>query len=207
MKVTNIVALLVAMGIATTAAAQSGRTLEEVKSEAQARADRNAYPLIGLKPDEVREALGRLKSLEPDDWAAAWSPLGDRYVAKKDFHQAWLYYSFARWPVPNSPGKEQAYAKALDAYWNYAKKYNPPLEIMKVPYEGGEVVGYLRMPKNARNIPFIIAVAGLDSRKEEMIDRFGQLAERGIGVLALDSPGTGQSGVMPVEPNADYSLS
>jgi len=200
-------ALVVAAGFATAVFAQSGRTLEEVKTEAQARADRNAYPLIGLKPDEVREALGRLKSLEPDDWAAAWSPLGDRYMQKKDFHQAWLYYSFARWPVPNSPGKEKAYAHALDAYWQYAKKYNPPLEIMKVPYEGNEVVGYLRMPKNAKNIPFIIAVAGLDSRKEEMIERFGPLAERGIGVLALDSPGTGQSGVMPVVPGADKSLS
>ena len=203
----KILALLIAAGIATTATAQSGRTLEEVKLEAQARADRNAYPLIGLKPDEVREALGRLKSLDPDDWAAAWSPLGDRHMAKKDFHQAWLYYSFARWPVPNSPGKERAYAKALDAYWQYAKKYDPPLEIMKVPYEGGEVVGYLRMPKNAKNIPFIIAVAGLDSRKEEMIERFGPLAERGVGVLALDSPGTGQSGVKPVVPGADKSLS
>lgn len=39
------------------------RTLEELKAEAQARADRNGYPLIGLKPDEVREALSRLKSL------------------------------------------------------------------------------------------------------------------------------------------------
>ena len=199
-------AFLFAVFAAQSAFAQSGRTLEEVKVEAQARADRNAYPLIGLKPEEVREALGRLKSLEPDDWAAAWSPLGDRYVASKDFHQAWLYYSFARWPVPNSPGKEKAYAKALDAYWQYAKKYNPPLEIMKVPYEGSDVVGYLRMPKNAKNIPFIIAVAGLDSRKEEMIERFGPLAERGIGVLALDSPGTGQSGVKAA-PGMEKSLS
>src|SRR5256885_9662260 len=104
-------ALIIGLAVALNVHAQSGRTLEEVKAEAQARADRNAYPLIGLKPDEVREALGRLKSLEPDDWAAAWSPLGDRYVASKDFHQAWLYYSFARWPVPNSPGKEKAYAQ------------------------------------------------------------------------------------------------
>ena len=199
-------AFLFAVLAAQSAFAQSGRTLEEVKVEAQARADRNAYPLIGLKPEEVREALGRLKSLEPDDWAAAWSPLGDRYVASKDFHQAWLYYSFARWPVPNSPGKEKAYAKALDAYWQYAKKYNPPLQILKIPYEGSEVVGYLRMPKNAKNIPFIIAVAGLDSRKEEMIERFGPLAERGIGVLALDSPGTGQSGVKAA-PGMEKSLS
>jgi len=187
--------------------AQSGRTLEELKAEAQARADRNAYPLIGLKPEEVREALSRLTSLDRDEWAASWSQIGDRYMAKKDFHQAWLYYSFARWPVPNSPGKQRAYDKALEAYLAYAKKYDPPLEVLRVPYEGSEVVGYVRMPKGARHAPFVVAIAGLDSRKEEMIERFGPLAERGIGVLALDSPGTGQSGVKAAAPGTEKSLS
>jgi len=191
----KILALLVAAGIATTASAQSGRNLEELKAEAQARADHNAYPLRDLKPDDVREALGGLTSMDRDEWAASWSQIGDRYMAKRDFHQAWLYYSFARWPVPNSPGKQKAYEKALEAYLQYAKKYDPPLELLRVPYEGSEVVGYIRMPKNAKNVPLIVAIAGLDSRKEEMIERFGPLAERGIGVVALDSPGTGQSGV------------
>ncbi|HZE61617.1 MAG TPA: alpha/beta fold hydrolase [Burkholderiales bacterium] len=198
--------LFIGFAFAVAVQAQSGRTLEELKAETQARADRNAYPLIGLKPDEVREALGRLASMDRDEWAASWSQIGERYMAKKDFHQAWLYYSFARWPVPNSPGKQRAYDKALEAYWAYAKKYDPPLEILRVPYEGSEVVGYLRMPKNAKNVPFVIAIAGLDSRKEEMIERFGPLAERGIGVLALDSPGTGQSGVKAA-PGVEKSLS
>src|SRR6266852_6950716 len=145
----RIAATALAVGIAVLCAATrsdgqttSGRTLEELKAEAQARADRNAYPLIGLKPDEVREALGRLTSLDRDEWAASWSLVGDRYMAKKDFHQAWLYYSFARWPVPNSPGKQRAYEKALDAYLQYAKKYDPPLEVLRVPFEGREIVGY-----------------------------------------------------------------
>src|SRR5579859_3668000 len=128
----KIGALLAAAGVAATlaatGAAQSGRTLEELKAETQARADRNAYPLIGLKPDDVREALGRLTSLDRDEWAASWSQLGERYMAKQDFRQAWLCYSFARWPVPNSPGKQRAYEKALAAYLAYARKYDPPLE-------------------------------------------------------------------------------
>jgi pimeloyl-ACP methyl ester carboxylesterase len=204
----TLAVLFLALGtLATSSYAQSGRTLEELKAEAQARADRNAYPLIGLKPDEVREALGRLTKLDGDEWAASWSQIGDRYIAKKDFHQAWLYYSFARWPVPNSPGKQRAYDKALEAYLAYAKKYDPPLEVLRVPYEGSEVVGYVRMPKGARHAPFVVAIAGLDSRKEEMIERFGPLAERGIGVLALDSPGTGQSGVKAAAPGTEKSLS
>src|SRR5438874_9337526 len=95
--------------------AQTGRTLDELKAETQARADRNAYPLIGLKPGDVREALARLTSLDRDEWAASWSEIGDRYMAKGDFRQAWLTYSFARWPVPNSRGKQRAYEKALEA--------------------------------------------------------------------------------------------
>jgi pimeloyl-ACP methyl ester carboxylesterase len=196
--------LITALVFSTAAAAQDGRSLDELKAETQARADRNAYPLIGLKPDEVREALSRLTSLDRDEWAASWSLLGDRYMAKKDFHQAWLYYSFARWPVPNSPGKQKAYEKALEAYLAHAKRLDPPLESVRVPYEGSEVVGYLRMPKGA-SVPFVIAIAGLDSRKEEMVERFAPLVARGIGLLALDSPGTGQSGVKAAA-GADKSL-
>jgi pimeloyl-ACP methyl ester carboxylesterase len=203
----RIILTLVLGALLCSAHAQSGRTLEELKAEAQARADRNAYPLIGLKPDEVREALGRLTSLDRDEWAASWSQLGERYMAKKDYRQAWLYYSFARWPVPNSPGKQRAYEKALEAYREYAKKYEPPLEVLRVPYEGSEVIGYLRLPKGAAQpVPLVVAIAGLDSRKEEMIERFAPFVERGIAVVALDSPGTGQSGVKAA-PGTEKSLS
>src|SRR6266850_4953631 len=62
------------------------------------------------------------------------------------------------------------------------------------------------MPKGARHVPFVIAISGLDSRKEENIERFAPLVERGVGVLALDSPGTGQSG-MKAAPGVEKSLS
>ena len=195
------------------------RTLEELKAETQARADRNAYPLIGLKPEEVREALARLKSLDRDEWAASWSMIGDRYMAKAerelssspgqadtDYWQAWHYYSFARWPVPNSPGKQHAYEKALTAYLAHAKLLDPPLEVVRIPYEGKEVVGYVRMPKATKPVPMVVAISGLDSRKEEMVERFAPLLQHGVGVLALDSPGTGQSPVK-AGPGAERTVS
>ena len=199
---------LAALACATFAVAlaqPAGRTLEELKAEAQARADRNAYPLIGLKPAEVREALGRLKSLDPDEWAASWSEIGDRYMAAGDYASAWRYYSFARWPQPTSPGKQRAYSKALEAYLAYAKRLDPPVEVVRADYEGHEVVGYLRIPKTGP-APLIVAISGLDSRKEENIERFAPLVDRGVAVLVLDSPGTGQSGVK-AEPGAEKSLS
>lgn len=192
--------------VCLSAAAQSGRTLEELKAEAQARADRNAYPLIGLKPDEVREALGRLKSLDGDEWAASWSQIGDRYMAQGNYDAAWRYYSFARWPQPTSPGKQRAYEKAVDAYLQFARRFDPPVQVVRVPYEGSEVVGLLRVPKSSGAVPLVIAISGLDSRKEENVERYAPFVDKGIAVLALDSPGTGQSGVK-ASPGADRSIS
>ena len=36
------------------------RTLPELKAETQARADRGAYPVTGLKPEDVKEALAEV---------------------------------------------------------------------------------------------------------------------------------------------------
>src|SRR5690349_3570841 len=102
------------------------RSIEELKAETQARADRHAYPLAGLKPADVREALAHITSLDRDEWAAAWSAVAAKYAAsakaaevagrtkeaKENYLQAWRLYSFARWPTPNSAGKQQAYAQA-----------------------------------------------------------------------------------------------
>jgi len=182
------------------------RTLEALKAEVQARADRNAYPLIGLAPDEVREALARLPGLDRDAWADAWSAIGDRHAQRGDPLTAWRYYSFARWPQPDSPGKQRAYEKALDAYLRHAKRYDPPLERIRISRDSGETVALLRLPKGASGAPLVVAISGLDSRKEENIERFAPFVERGVGVLALDSPGTGQSGVKAA-PGAEATIS
>src|SRR5258708_5561288 len=218
--VLQLVAGAVGLALAGAATAQTApqRTLDELKAETQARADRNAYPVTGLKPDEVREALARLKSLDRDEWAASWSVVGDRYMAKaqdetaaapaaadKDFTQAWLYYSFARWPVPNSPGKAKAYAKALDAYVAHGRLLDPPLQLVRIPFDGKEIIGYLQMPKGAAAAPMGVAISGLDSRKGDMAERFRPMLAYGVGSLALDAPGTGQSPIKAA-PGAERML-
>jgi len=127
----------------TGAIAQSGgpRNLEELKAETQKRVDRNVAPAGGLKSEDAREALAKIHSLDRDEWAAAWSVIADRYAsragseessdktkAQQDYLLAWRYYSFARWPTPNSPGKQKAYQNALAAFRNYARFLDPPME-------------------------------------------------------------------------------
>ncbi len=130
----------------TAALAQSGgpRTLAELKAEVQERAGRKVYPVSQLEPAEVREALGRLKTLDRDEWASAWSAIGDRHMAQgksasdradasKHYKYAFEYYRFARFPLENSPGKVKAYDKALEAFTAYAKLQDPAIEIVRIP--------------------------------------------------------------------------
>lgn len=190
------------------------RTWPELKEETQARADRNAYPLTGLDRQEVREALSHVDSLDRDQWAAAFSAIAQRHgaaaaaaesagqadKAHEEYLRAWRLYSFARWPTPNSPGKQQAYAQALDAFRHAMRFMQPAPQVVRIPFEGREIVGYLRLPQVQGRVPLVVSISALDSRKEENIERSDLLVRRGVAVFALDMPGTGEA---PVKVDVD----
>jgi pimeloyl-ACP methyl ester carboxylesterase len=199
-------------------AANNKRTINEIKVEAQARAERGAYPLIGLDPTDVREALAHIGTRDADEWSSAWSAVADHYygVAKEssnaqerrsNYLRAWRLYYFAQWPVASSEGKKAAYNKALDSFIRSTEALSPPLEIVRIPFEGSEIVGYMRMPgSRIRRVPVVLAVSGLDSRKENLAETYGILLDHGIGFFTIDGPGTGQSPVK-ASPTADRILS
>lgn len=206
----GLVSALIALALLspTTALAQmNDRTIEELKTETQARAERGAYPTLGLDPADVRDALSRIGTRAPDDWAAGWGAVADRYMAKAkaaatpaeadaNYLRAWRLYYFGQWPVPNSPGKQQNYAKAIEAYLMHARALDPPLEVVRIPFEGSEIIGYLRLPKGASGpAPIVLAIAGLDSRKETVAETYAEAIRQGLGFFAVDSPGTGQAPV------------
>lgn len=186
---------------------QGERTLDEVKTEAITRAENGMYPLIGLDPADVREAFASIHKKDNDEWAAAFMKVADRYMvqgktleasdlakAREAYMRAWRLYSFGRWPVPASEGKKLSYKKALEAFLAAAKFLDPPLEVVHIPFEESEIVAYLRLPKNAKGpVPILLAISGLDSRKEDMATNYGTILQYGIGFLAIDSPGTGQA--------------
>ena len=51
-----------------------------------------------------------------------------------------------RYPSPTSPGKLQAYQHSLRMFRKAAKHFDPPLEIIEMPFEGKKLVGYLQKP-------------------------------------------------------------
>jgi esterase FrsA len=197
----------------------SERTIEEIKTEAISRAENGQYPCIGQNPNDLKAAFAAIKTKDRDEWAAAFIAVGDRWMAEAkslersdpakadaDYVRAWRVYSFGRWPVPSSPGKQQSYEKALEAFREHAKFWDPPMEIVHIPFEGKEIIAYLRFPKNATGpVPLVIAVNGLDSRKEDLSESFSAILPFGIGYLAVDGPGTGQAPIK-ASPTADRML-
>jgi len=181
------------------------RSVDEIKTETFARSQTGAYPLLGIQPVDAGEALGRIKSRDPDEWAAAWSAVADGYMAKAkaasdpreadaNFIKAWRLYYFGQWPAPTSAGKQAAYRRAIDAYLQHARYFDPPLEVVRIPYRAGEIVGYLRLPATApRPVPLVLAISGLDSRKETVAETYAAALPQGIGFFAVDSPGTGEA--------------
>ena len=188
------------------------QALEEMRVDVQGRADRAGYPITGMKPDDAREVLSRIHSLDRDDWAAQWSAQGDRYMAqgkaaeptdraaaRDAYLNAWRLYMFAAWPARTSPGKQAAYAKSTAAFRDFGRMEDPAIEVVRIPFEGKEIVGYLRLPPGIRPAPVVITMGGLDSFKEYASLMFDPgLLGHGMGNFAMDMPGTGESAV-PME--------
>ena len=217
-----LVISLVGAAFTTAGVAQERRerTIDEVRLEAIHRAEVGQYPLIGLDPADVKEAFENIHTADKDEWAAGFIRVADRYFnqaksleqsdamkANADYIRAWRLYSFGRWPIPASAGKQRSYEKALEAFLDHAKFFDPPLEVVRIPFEGKEIIGYLRLPKNAKGpVPLVIAVNGLDSRKEDLTESFSAILPFGIGYLAVDGPGTGQAPIK-VSETAERMLS
>lgn len=184
----------------------TARTLTELKAEVQRRADRGIPPLLHVKPDDVRAALARLDTLDRDAWASAFINIADRAAeqaarlkeaapdrTREHYWYAWRLYHFARWPVENSPAKKHAKQRALEVFESYTRLLEPPIEILRIPFEGKEIVGYLRMPEASEPVPLVFAISGLDSRKEDIAAVSNDYLRRGLALFAIDMPGTGEA--------------
>ena len=216
-----VTAVVMGSGLcAGSATAQSWgpRTLEELKAETLDRAARGAGPIGEVDLADARRAMDALDDLAPDTWARAWSDIGDEYMARaakaasaaaaRDaYEKAWSYYDIGRWPTEkNSPGKRRAYEKGLEAFQQYARRVDPPIETVHIPYENTELVAYLRIPKGVTRPPVVFGMNGLDSRKEGVIASSDRYIANGVAAFAIDMPGTGQSPVL-IDVGSEKTLS
>lgn len=191
------------------------RNWDELKAETQARADHGAYPVIGIKSEDARDALAEITSLDHDEWGAAWMKIGDRYAdradteakqdataAVGDYLAAWRLYTMGRWPLADSPKKQQSYQKAQTAFQAYGQLVTPKIELVAIPFEDSQILVFLQKPTGIAKPPIVINIAGSDSFKDYAAFQTRALLPHGIASLTVDIPGVGDSPV-PARPGAE----
>lgn len=180
------------------------RTLEELRAEVVKRITAGGYPGRGVRPADAERAMEALTSLDPEVWAKAWVDVGDQVVAEAErasgaeaqgalFKIAYATYTMGRFPAPTTPGKKIAYDKSLTAYLRYAELLPQKLEVVRIPFEGKEIIGYFRKPEGKGPFPLMVQCGGLDYWKENVADEALNYLSHGIAVFGMDMPGTGQS--------------
>ena len=196
-----------------------GRSLSELKTELLRRVRSGLMPIAGVPEADAQAVINSVESLERDAWAQAWSARGDLHLQRADalinkddtaareaYRLAWRLFHYARWPVENTPLKRYIYPRALAAFRNYGRLLHPVMEMVRIPYDNQVITAYLRIPQGPRKAPLVIGISGLDSRKEDVMALGDAYLARGIALLAIDMPGTGEAPVT-LAPGAEHMFS
>jgi esterase FrsA len=158
----------------------------------------------GADPKDAEAIFRRLTDLESQRWVDEWTRLAEPWEekgaafvsqakneeAKEAYQKASMYYGVAKFPVINHQAKKAAYRKCIETYLKAARYFDPPLERVTIPFEGREIVGYLRIPKGATRPPVVIATGGIDVYKEERDTT--DLLDAGLAAFSTDMPGNGE---------------
>ncbi len=109
------------------------------------------------------------------------------------------YYQMAeRFRTPKDEKAINSFKKGVDCFHKFIKFGTEDIEIVEIPYEGKSLPGYF-VPASGNNTkepsPCVIYFDGLDITKEIQYLRGGisDLIKRGISVLIVDGPGTGEA--------------
>ena len=226
MKIAALTACAIAGLLATmpSAGAQTGaqlRSLDEVKAEVMRRAGR-INPFEGIRRDDAEKVLASLTSLDPDAWGEAWCRVGLDYEQKADararqgapdkelaeaYMLAFSNCMIARYPVPTSPKKLDAYRQSLRMFRKAAAHFDPPLQIVEIPFEGKTLTGYLQIPHGVTRPPVVIHWGGVDGWKEDRQRASAVLHQAGLATLTVDMPGTGENPVLYGDAAAERTYS
>ena len=143
-----------------------------------------------------------------EDWCSAWcaragvhealgrEALGQGYALSASEHlsRAAVYYHFAKFVfVHDIDQMRAAHMKAVECKQLALPHMSPPVQRVEIPYEGGVLAGFLRLPAGVVKPPVLIMVPGLDSAKEELEAYETPFLQRGMATLMVDGPGQGEA--------------
>jgi pimeloyl-ACP methyl ester carboxylesterase len=188
--------LLRAMGVA----AYGGSTVGECLAAAAMIVDgdtRSWVRLFGELADRVEElarhclTAGRLVSAR------------DHLLRASTYHRTAAYYAEDDPVVLEERGR-----RSSDCFASAAGLFEPPVEVVSIPFEDGALPGYLIHPPSralVRSGPrrTLVALGGFDASAEELYFQLGAPgASRGWQVLVFDGPG--HAGYMRLNPGVAF---
>jgi len=197
------------------------RPLAEVKAEIARRAG-HLNPLDGVRAGDAAQVSAALVSLDRDEWAREWSRFGAEYEAKAEalaqsggdaaacrelYELAFNYFRVGRYPCAGSPGQAQAYRDSLRVFRKAARYFDPPMEIVEVPFGDHRLIGYLQVPPGIARPPVVMHWGGVDAWKEDRQRAHARFIEAGLAGFAIDMPGTGESPVRFTDADAGRTFS
>lgn len=89
--------------------------------------------------------------------------------------------------------KRQAVDLKVRLYREAAPLMDPPASPVEIPFAGGRLPGYLRVPRGPGAFPVVIILGGLDAAKEDMHQFATLCLQRGMATLVFDGPGQGEA--------------
>ena len=129
--------------------------------------------------------------------AERYAAAGYRHSAAPFFLRACKYYQMGeRFRTPKDEKALDAYRTSVECFHRFVESTNVKIEVVEVPFESGSLPGYFvhaQGPSHAR-APCVVHFDGLDITKELLYMRgVPELPKRGISVLLMDGPGTGEA--------------
>jgi len=161
--------------------------------------------------DKIGRLLKGAKVGDDDAWFEACLKVGEevraharRYEASGHPHAAAPFYLRAckyfqmgeRFRTPKDEKALAAYRASIECFHRFAALGEAKIEVVEVPYQGGSMPGYFVHAAGAagKRTPCVVHFDGLDVTKELLYMRgVPDLARRGISVLVMDGPGTGEA--------------
>jgi len=120
---------------------------------------------------------------------------GRNFTARTFFLNATAAYRVGQYTiVPDTDKKRAIYGKLIACYSAAARLFAPQIERVVIPYQGSEMVGWLRLPeKTCGPIPVVVSIGGADGWREEHHNYSEFYKERGLAYLMIDGPGQGET--------------
>jgi len=197
------------------------RPFREAREIMLDRARQKRNPVTGTKLEDITGALNKLNTLDPEEWARAFSDAaepyeekakdaedrGDRALAKENYLLAYSTFRVARYPAPNSPAKRRAYTRSKTNWLKASRYFEIVPEPVEIPFPdptGKEKVisGYLYRATGDGPRPAVVCWGGIDGFKEDRQPE--PFLRNGLHLLAIDMPGVADAPINGLQDTYRY---